>query len=228
MDVLLGDPRRILLLVVQAPLIAILIAGVWSNVASDTLTLYFVLVLSAFFIGAANSAREIVVERAIFLRERLFSLSVGAYVWSKYRVQTISMVLQCTLLVGIVDHYIPLKVHILWVYAAALASAVCGVAVGLFVSSLVRTSDKAMMMVPLVVIPQILFSDLVLSGASLDNWTGWPQRIMPTYWAYQFLEQMRDGGEAWLGFGAPLALGAVVVVMFLLTVVSMSRTRYDG
>ena len=78
-------PRGLLLLAVQAPLIGGLVAGVWSNVRTDSPTLYFVLVLSAFFLGAVNSAREIVKERALFLREKNYNLSTGAYVVSALR-----------------------------------------------------------------------------------------------------------------------------------------------
>jgi len=67
-DVLLGDFFAVLLLLMLGPAIGALIAGVWANLATDSLTLYFVLCLSSFFIGAVCSVREIVKERELFLR----------------------------------------------------------------------------------------------------------------------------------------------------------------
>lgn len=226
LEVMVSDPRSMLLLLVQAPLIGGLVAGVWSNAQADSLTLYFVLVLSAFFLGAVNSAREIVKERDLFLRERLYNLSAGAYVISKYKVQAISMVVQCTLLTVIVDRYVPLEVHPITLGAAVLMCALCGTAVGLAISAVVRSADKAVMMVPLVVIPQILFSKLMLPGGDLHNWSRHVQRAMPVHWGYQWLDAARSGGEGWTMVGAVLMLVGMTLLGYGFTVLVLSRARY--
>lgn len=226
LDVLLSDPRSMLLLLVQAPLIGALVAGVWSNAHTDSPTLYFVLVLSAFFLGAVNSAREVVKERALFLRERMYNLSAGAYVVSKYRVQAISMVLQCCLLTVIVDQFVPLEVHPLVLGAAILLCSLCGTAVGLAISAVVHSADKAVMMVPLVVIPQILFSELILPGGQLHNWTETVQKVMPVHWGYQLLDAARTGGQGWTILGAVLMLVTMTLSGYVFTVLVLSRARY--
>jgi ABC transport system ATP-binding/permease protein len=226
LDVLLGDWGALFLMVLQAPMIGALIAGVWANRGSDTLTLYFVLGLSAFFLGAVNSSREIVKERALFLRERMFNLSVGAYLYSKYRVQAIFVVIQCVLLVGTVRWFVPLVVNELAVGLFCALTAFAGTAVGLLISSWVRTTDKAVAAVPLVVIPQILFSDFVLGEKSLKNWTSWAEKLMPVRWAYDALKQLRMANTEW----GEVALSAAVVLMmigacFLLAYVSLLRSE---
>lgn len=226
LDVMLGDPPAMLLLLVQAPLIGGLVAGVWSNARTDSPTLYFVLVLSAFFLGAVNSAREVVKERALFLRERMYNLSTGAYVVSKYRIQAMSMVLQCALLTAIVDRFVPLEVHVVSVGVATLLCALCGVSVGLFISSVVGTADKAVMMVPLVVIPQILFSELVLPGGELHNWTESLQKLMPVHWGFRLLDGLRAGDGLLPTLGAVLTLGAMIAAGYVLTALALSRARY--
>ncbi len=226
LEVMVSDPRSMLLLLVQAPLIGGLVAGVWSNAQADSPTLYFVLVLSAFFLGAVNSAREIVKERDLFLRERLYNLSAGAYVVSKYKVQAISMVVQCTLLTVIVDRYVPLEVHAIVLGAGVLMCALCGTAVGLVISAVVRSADKAVMMVPLVVIPQILFSKLMLPGGNLHNWTQHVQRAMPVHWGYQWLDAARTGGEGWTMVVAVLMLVGMTLLGYGFTVLVLSRARY--
>lgn len=227
LDVLLGDLGALGLLAIQAPLIGLLIAGVWSNLGSDSLTLYFVLCLSAFFLGAINACREIVKERDIFLRERMFDLSVGAYVLSKLRVQLIVMVLSTAALAGVVRAFIPFEVNLVVVGIVLLACAACGTTVGLFLSASVRTPDKAVMAVPLVVIPQILFSTFVIG----DKFSGWTEALrdgMPVFWAYRILEELRAPKTEWgtvlLGVAILAAIGAVTHV---LTVLVLSRARME-
>ena len=226
LDVLVSDPRALGVLLIQAPLIGGLVAGVWSNAREDSPTLYFVLVLSAFFLGAVNSAREVVKERALFLRERMFNLSAGAYVVSKFRVQAISMVLQCAILTALVDRFVPLEVNVLVVGLTTLLCALCGTGVGLAISAVVRTADKAVMLVPLVVIPQILFSELILPGGQLHNWTESLQKLMPVHWGYELLDAARLGEGLWTGALSVLILSSMIITCFGFTTAVLTRARY--
>lgn len=227
LDVLLGDPRGLFVLLVQAPLIAILVAGVWSNIDGDSLTLYFVLSLSAFFLGAVNGAREIVKERALFLRERMFNLSTGAYVVSKYRLQAALVVLQCGILAGVVRAYVPLRVNVFGVGLTLILAGLAGASVGLLISAWAKSADRAVMTVPLVVIPQILFSDFVLGKGQLSNWTGALQDAMPVHWAYRLLEELRASEpDAAVIAGAVLVLVGVVYLGFRVTIAILARAEY--
>ncbi len=225
-DVLLGDLKTVALLALQAPLIGGLAAGVWMNVNDDTLALYFVLALSAFFLGAVNSAREIVKERDVFLRERMVNLSAVAYVQSKFRVQGFLMVLQCALLIAMVALFVPLHVSAIVVFFMLIPGALAGTAVGLLISALVKTPDKAVLMVPLVVIPQILLSDLVLSGQSLENWTRLVRQVMPVHWSYRMLEVLRQEDPWWELVGPAVVLAIAIAVCYGLTMAVLSRARY--
>jgi hypothetical protein len=226
-DVLLGDLGALFLILIQAPLIAVLIAGVWSNVSSDTLTLYFVLSLSAFFLGAVNSAREIVKERALFLRERMYNLQIGAYLVSKYRVQAIFIVIQSLMLAGLVRVFVPTLVNVLLVAVVLILVAFAGTAVGLLISSAVSSADKAVAAVPLVVIPQILFSDFVIGEGKLYNWTGIMQSFMPVRWSYTMLKALRETQIEWGSIlGSTLVLVAMVLGCFLTSWVLLASQEY--
>ncbi|MBK8014453.1 MAG: ABC transporter permease [Deltaproteobacteria bacterium] len=228
LDVLLGDVRAVSLLLVQAPLIAGLIVGVWSNIDSDSRSLYFVMCLSAFFLGAVNSAREIVKEREIFLRERMFDLSCRAYASSKMRVLFGLGLIQCTALTGIIVAFLPVKVGVFAIAGCLLAASVAGTAIGLFISATATTDDRAVMMVPLIVIPQILFSDFVLPGSELKNWTGALQRVMPVHWTYTLLEKQIDRSLTWnVAVAALLTLGLVVATAYFLTIIRLEHTTYS-
>lgn len=221
LDVVLGDARGTLLLLVQAPLIAGAVAGVWANEANDSPMLYFVLCLCAFFLGAVNAAREIVKERSLFLREKMFNLSVAAYLLSKLRVQTILVVVQCVLLAGIVRVIVPMKVNVLAIAAVLLGVGLVGTVVGLTISAWVRTPDRAVAMVPLVVIPQILFSDFVLGEGRLSNWTAEAQRLMPVHWGYRVLDTLRAQDTDW----GTVALGPTVWLATALVGLGLSLAK---
>lgn len=226
LDVLLGDLGGMALLLIQAPAIALLIAGVWSNVDADSRSLYFVLCLSAFFLGAINACREIVKEREIFLRERMFNLSIASYVRSKLRVQLIVVVLSSAVLAGVVRWFIPLKVSLIWVGLTLVAVSLAGTAVGLLISAAVRSPDRAVMAVPLVVIPQILFSDFVI-GDRFSGWTEHARSVMPVYWAYRALEEVREPTTEWLTVLLAFAiLAATVFLFYLVTVFVLSRAKW--
>jgi len=216
----------VLSLLLQVALIALAVVGVWRNVTGDSLSLYFVLCLCSFFFGAINSCREIVKERILFLRERMFNLSVPAYVLSKYWIQAVILAVQSLLLGLIVAFFIPLDVSTGVIIFVLFAVGSCGVSIGLLISVMVRSSDKALIYVPLLVIPQILFSDFMLGTNQLNNWTGIAQSVMPVQWGYEVLEQLwRDEwnwGEAMIRLFAVISL---IVVAYFLTVLRLRRVR---
>src|SRR5262249_31403000 len=62
----------------------------------------FFLVVAAIWFGTSNAAREIVSERAIYLRERMVNLGLLNYVLSKYFLLTGFCIIQCTVLLATV------------------------------------------------------------------------------------------------------------------------------
>jgi hypothetical protein len=150
----------------QPPLIAILTFIVMGSTWPRDF-LYFVIALVAIWFGTSDSAREIVRERAVYKRERMFNLGIIPYLFSKLFVLGIIVFLQCMTL------YVPLKLlHFvglmpmpgelggipqLW---AMLLTGFVGIATGLFVSSLFKSPQLATTLVPLILIPQILFSGI--------------------------------------------------------------------
>lgn len=229
LEVMLADVGGTGLLLLQAPLIGAAVAGVWKNLSQDSPALYFVLALSAFFLGAINSAREIVKERPLFLREKYFNLSLGSYLLSKLRVQAILVIAQCAILAGIVRVFVPIQVNVLLLALVLIGVALTGTAVGLLVSAWVRKSDRAVALVPLLVIPQILFSDFVVGPNKLSNWTGRAQDLMPVEWGYVVLRELRVARDTdWLLVGsAPLVMAVMIMLPAALALWGLSRARYD-
>jgi hypothetical protein len=228
LDTLLGEPGSLLLMLIQAPLLGAAIAGVFANLARDSLMLYFVMCLAAFFLGAVNSAREIVKERALFLREKMFNLNSGAYFLSKLRIQSIVGIVQGASLTAVVRGFVPLEVNLAVVMVTVIATAIVGAAIGLLISASVASTDRAVALVPLVVIPQILFSDFAIGRNKLANWTGVAEELMPVRWGYEILREMTLASPS---YGrillAGLVLVAIALVSSMLAMLGLSAARYE-
>ncbi|MGQ0761100.1 MAG: FHA domain-containing protein [Acidobacteriota bacterium] len=190
MEVLSRDKFNLLILFAQAPIIAFLTY----LVVGDTLPRdfpYFVLGLVALWFGTSVASREIIRERAVYTRERMVNLGLMPYVGSKIFVLALIVTVQCIMLFGALKmmHYVGLMSVPGWLVpqlAIVFITAMVGIALGLFVSAIVKTSEMATSLVPLILIPQILFSGLVgvPEGASKAIGT-----LMPATWAFDGLKQ---------------------------------------
>ena len=191
-EVLLRDKLNLFILMAQAPIIAVLVYFVMgANQPRDFA--YFVLSLVAVWFGTSISAREIIRERAVYNRERMVNLGLIPYVASKLFVLGIIVGVQCLML------FVPLKfldltglmplpgelfgIPQLW---AMLLTAGVGIALGLLISALVKTSEMATSLVPLILIPQILFSGLVGVPTGINRVAG---LTMPATWSFDTMKR---------------------------------------
>ena len=188
--VLMADRKAMLLLTLQAPLFGLLFLLL---IGSDKLTtdsgtqatmLLWLVIVGATWLGTSNAIREIVKESAIYQRERAVGLSVVSYIGSKVAVLAPITILQTLVLVAIAivpQHPPPDDPTGLLVMPqhgtvlgsmlgeAALAVALAGlagVAIGLLISALVKTSDRALMLLPIVLIAQIVASEPLFASSS--------------------------------------------------------------
>jgi hypothetical protein len=170
-EIMLRDPKYLGLLLIQAPLIALsllllfpaAIFALSSEEGGDALLATASMkgvMLSAIWLGAFNAARAISSETAIYARERLVNLGILPYVGSKVIVLSLLCFVQAAALVGIValraNFSGGLDVFSLLVLVTFL-TALAGLAMGLLVSSAVHNSDQAMALVPILLIPQLIF-----------------------------------------------------------------------
>jgi ABC-type multidrug transport system ATPase subunit/ABC-type transport system involved in multi-copper enzyme maturation permease subunit len=156
--------------------------------AQQTLLL---LIICACLSGAASSVRELVKERGIYIRERAAGLSRGAYLWSKLLVLGVIAVVQSFVLVliGLVGRPLPATGSLLTrlplgeLLLAVAALAVASMCLGLLVSALVSTSEKAMPFLVLLTMIQVILSGGVLS---LSGKAGLKQLavLAPAHWGF--------------------------------------------
>ena len=217
LETILADWKQTLLLLVQAPLLAGMAVMVWGNQGEASPSLYFVMTLSAIWIGCMDACREIVKEQALFLRERMFNLEVSAYLYSKVRVLLLLNFVQAVSYGAIVYKGLDLKVAIGWVILQQLAALICGTCLGLLISALVRRSDYAVGAVPLVILPQILFSEFAIPKDKFAGISEHIYRLMPSRWGYESLMEFAKSSGSQLTAAAQLVallvFGAIFVAL---------------
>lgn len=170
-ELLRRDRVNLGLLLAQAPIVALLLIVVASGDSftpaafGGTQQVLLMLTLAAIWFGTINAAREIVKERPIYLRERMVNLRIWPYVLSKFSVLAALSLAQAFVLLWIVTLKTPhlpaqgiLTAASLEMYVTLALTALAGVAGGLLISSLVSSSDRAMSIVPVILIAQVIFS----------------------------------------------------------------------
>ena len=193
-EVLLNDKLTLFILLAQAPVIALMTFFVMEADRPRDFV-YFVLAIVAIWFGTSLAAREIIREKPVYKRERMVNLGLAPYLASKLFVLGIIVTVQCLLL------FVPLKIFDLaglmpmpgellgipqlW---AMLLTAAVGIALGLFVSGIVRTSEMATSLVPLILIPQLLFSGLVgVPEGAVSRAAG---LAMPAAWSFDTIKRI--------------------------------------
>jgi ABC transport system ATP-binding/permease protein len=155
----------------------------------DAATLLLILVICACLAGMASSVRELVKERSILTRERAAGLSSGAYLSSKLLLLGVISIVQSTILVLIGVSWQTQPARGAFLTGAPLAELIVGIAflavasmcLGLFVSAIVSTSEKAMPFLVLFTMVQVVLSGGVVP---LHNNAGLEQLAMiaPSRW----------------------------------------------
>jgi len=164
--VLRADQRNLWLLLAQAPVIALLIGATFGNIAAsyteqhtaDWKQVAFLLTMAVLWCSATNGVREIVKERPVFAHECRIGLDARAYYASKIVPLGGLAVLQALLLLGILGTITNLAGN--WLAHGITLSLLClaGTALGLLLSTFSKTSERAMALLPVILIGEAVFS----------------------------------------------------------------------
>ncbi len=175
------DQRNALILFGQVPLIGLGIAllfqtGLFQPAGDgpgaalpgrprDAIQLLFLLVTTAIWFGSIDASREIVKERAVSAREAAVGVRWSAYLTSKAAVLFAVSALQTIALAYFVFAIHPLDEPpstYLAVTVMLVLSSWAAVGVGLAVSAAASTEDQATSVIPLTLIPQLLFAGAIV------------------------------------------------------------------
>ncbi|MCS6800987.1 MAG: FHA domain-containing protein [Chloroflexota bacterium] len=155
--------------------------------AHNGMNVLFLLTVVSIWLGVSNAAKEIVKELPVYRRERMVSLKIAPYLAAKLALLVLITVVQAALLVGIVAALIPLPLSSLEAragfFAAVLLTFFAATCLGLGVSALVSTNDEAGNLVPILLLPQIIFAGAIfpvremgelarlIAAATLSKWS---------------------------------------------------------
>jgi ABC transport system ATP-binding/permease protein len=175
-EIKLKDRRNTALLLLQSPIIALILVLISGNAKNDAKTLFISAVIAVWF-GANNAIREIVAEFPIYRRERRFSLRIPPYVLSKFTVLSAIGLVQSSLFLAILTAFHLFEARdfgLLW--AVLYLTTVGGISMALLFSALVNSAEKALSILPLLLIPQLLLSGFLkpVEPIYLDRTVGKP------------------------------------------------------
>ncbi|MDB9315215.1 ATP-binding cassette domain-containing protein [Spirulina sp. CS-785/01] len=198
LKLLLRDPVNLSLALLTAPVGIILITLALGDktplivgseddptLAPLALRVLFVFTCAALWVGLSSSLQEIVKEAAIYQRERLVNLRLFAYLGSKIKVlgglalaQTILMAI--AILIGFQN---PTPNLISWPLGLSITTFLTLFAcinLGLMISALVKNSSQANSALPLLLLPQIIFSGVLFKMEGIGQYLSW---LMLSRWS---------------------------------------------
>ena len=191
-ETLLGDFSALIWMVGQAPLIAGLIILRWKSWQA-TETLYFVLALSSVWFGCINACRELARERSIYRRERLFGLNIGAYLASKIKILGLIGLVEIFLFYYLINRWLDTELNLTLALLALFGLYFSGMSLGLMLSRWCGTVAKAVLSVPIAIIPQIVFSKFVLPENTLKGAALKIEKFMIVKWGFEAMKYSKRG-----------------------------------
>ncbi|MDM8517046.1 ABC transporter permease [Desulfobacterales bacterium HSG16] len=213
-EALLGDFSALAWMVGQAPLIGALIILRWKSWQA-TETLYFVIALSAVWFGCINSCREIAKESGIYKRERLFGLNSGAYLASKVKILSMIGVIEIGLFYLMINHYLDTNLMSFLAVTALFGLYFSGMSLGLMLSRWCGTVGKAVVAVPIVIIPQIVFSKFVLPENTLKGAALKIEKLMVVKWGFESLRSCKKGNIVYDDYMVSMIILILLGLIFL-------------
>lgn len=198
LDIIRTDKKNLLLLLLLAPLLGLLsffLIGkkeTFHPVDGDpfeVMTLLFLASIIPFLIGSLSSMREIVKEKAIYLRERTVNLKILPYVASKMFIGLLLSLYSAGALLGVMllkIDFSHMNAGDLGLFYLLLAiSVMTGVMWGLLVSALAGREEQAVLLVILVVVLHMVFSGGLFNLSSLDTAGDVIGSVTSTNWVFK-------------------------------------------
>ncbi len=238
LDLIKSDRRHVGMVALQAPVLGSLLWAILAprglspvppTAALDLVRLPAVkvavfLAITITWLGSASAIREIVKERQILQRERAAGLSPSAYVSSKVVVLGLLIIIQAGIFTTIacVDQDPPAHGAVLgWglgeLIVTTALTGLAAVALGLVLSALVNTPDKALTILPITLVAQLVLSGAWGSVATLPGITQL-SNLTGAYWGVKAIEATvtGDAGAWW----------SAIIALALLTAATLVATAF--
>jgi hypothetical protein len=215
-----------------------------------TYLMLIVVALVVLWFGCNNASKEIIKEEAVYGRERAVNLRIVPYLGSKFvvlsAISAVQVLLLMLILYGTLEglhrwagHQVPPLQYQLdypTQFGVLLLLAMAGVALGLLLSAVVSSPDRASALLPYVLIPQMILGGGLIIIRHGVLW-GLAVTLSPVYWAYRAIRRgapelpassyyhMSYDDSVWI---CCVALAVQTVVMLLATAWALRRKDLQG
>jgi hypothetical protein len=153
----------------------------------------FISVIVALFIGLTVSSEEIIRDKKIRKRESFLNLSRNSYLFSKISIMLGISALQMILFVLIGNYILEIKGMTLQYWIVLFSACAFANVLGLNISATFNSAKVIYILIPIVIIPQLLFSGIIVKFDRLNpifasqSGVPWIGNIMASRWAYEAL-----------------------------------------
>ncbi|MGI4757606.1 MAG: FHA domain-containing protein [Janthinobacterium lividum] len=204
------DRAQLVITLAQAPLFAVLIALVFGRstepaalgtvvagtpalraqqdftaLSANLTGIEFLLVVAAIWFGCNNAARDIVGEWSVFQRERMVNLKLPSYVFSKFAVLCGLCVFQCLTLLTIVYFACDLRGNYPREAGILIVASLVGAALGLAISARSSTTETAIALLPVVLLPVITLGGGIRAAYKMPLPAHVMSYLAPSRWAFE-------------------------------------------
>jgi hypothetical protein len=158
-------------------------------VSKDSALLLFFAYIAALWFGCSNAAQELVRERPIYRRERIVGVGPAVYIASKMLFLSAVTGAQALIFYGtLAAGSGGMDGSAAWQISALLLAACAGAGIGALISALARNLMQAVLAVPLVLIPLILFSGYTVPANEMKPAVAKVSAFMPTFAAQRCMD----------------------------------------
>lgn len=199
--ILLRDRRYVRGMLVQVPALGLLTALLFGRTvftrahgdqtaelfAGKAAQLIFLMVTIAIWMGSINAARQIVKERSVLSRELAIGVRPEAYIVSKVLVLFSVTTIQTVAFAAVVLTLRPLHGGIGQAQHLVVVLVIAGwvaVLLGLVVSAYATSEDQATGVIPLLLVPQLLFGGAIVAVQDMTGVMKIVATLVPARWAF--------------------------------------------
>lgn len=174
LETLMRSPKDLGVLLALAPFLGALNFLLWqkdtfdrtNGDVTDALNMFFMLTVVTLLVGSLGSVREIVKEQAIYRREHMVCVQVVPYVLSKVFIGFVYALYSSLAIflfqIAAVDFSYLGTEGVVQLFVPVFLATMSGVMIGLLVSAISPTEERAMLLIIAAIIPQFLLSGGIL------------------------------------------------------------------
>lgn len=151
----------------------------------------FMSVIVAIFIGLTVSAEEIIRDKKVLTRESFLNLSKGSYLFAKIFVLFVISLIQTLTFVLLGNWILGIDGMIFSYWLVLFSASAFANILGLNISASLKSIKVIYIIIPIIIIPQLLFSGVIVKFDKLNpifasqDGVPWIGNIMTSRWAYE-------------------------------------------